>query len=132
MVVHYRNVTEGLWTTESLADHCDLLQCITVQAAHPPAECITHGSARTLSTSPIMRLIHKSAYSDPIAIYLALPAVCVPLNCRLQILVPAQNLTSYSCLATPPVRTAQFRTYRIVFRIHILGYLWVWGYFWGI
>jgi len=45
----------------------------------------TRGSARTLSTSPIIRLIHKSPNSAPIVRHLPLPATCVPLKCRLQI-----------------------------------------------
>jgi len=32
------------------------LRCIAVQVAHAAAECITHGSARSPSISPVIRL----------------------------------------------------------------------------
>ena len=40
IVVHYRNVTESLWTTGTLADNCGALRCTTVHygALRKPCE----------------------------------------------------------------------------------------------
>jgi len=87
IAVHYGNVTESLRTMGTLTDNCGALRCTTVhrgnvaealrtigmlpnhysslrriavQVVHVAAECITDGNAKIPSTSPIIRLIHKS------------------------------------------------------------------------
>jgi len=102
---HYEKLAYQCNTCGSLrctVVHCSALQC----QQHTPWQSAlhTHGSTRTPSTSPIIRLIHKSPYSNPIVRHLPLPAVCTPQKCRLQ--------TSYSAqLPRFPIRAAKFCAY---------------------